>query len=212
MRASSAGRRGATFGRLALFPILLGLAACGGLPKAAGNNSGAGRDTPDAFALEARFSLRHEDRSYSGHLSWQHAGGSDEILLASPLGQGLAAIRANAGGATMTAGDGKSYSAETAELLTRQVLGYPLPLGNLADWVRGRGRINAPDAVDASGRPLQLLEDGWRIGYEYDSDDPQALPGRVSVERAGAFDLRLRIDEWNSPEEAREPPKEEVRR
>ena len=40
-----------------------------------------------------------------------------------------------------------------------------------------------------------IIED-WRIDYDYDSDDPQALPGRLFVEREGGFTLRLRIDQW----------------
>ena len=52
--------------------------------------------------------------------------------------------------------------------------------------------------LDGHGRPLRLLDEAWRIDYEYDSDDPQALPGRLFVEREGGFELRLRIDEWST--------------
>ena len=98
------------------------------------------RATLSAFSLEGRFSLRNEDRSYAGRLSWRHASGGDQVLLSSPLGQGLAEIVSDANGARLTTSDGKVYAAVDAETLTRDVLGYPLPLAQLTDWVRGRLR------------------------------------------------------------------------
>lgn len=182
---------------------LLWLNACASLAPPAGGGVLPQRDALRDFSLEARFSLRYEDKSYAGRLSWRHAGEHDELLLSSPLGQGMAEIFGDPGRVRLQAGDGKSYVADDAETLTQQVLGYPLPLGNLAGWVRGRPgsakskgvEVAAPDAF---GRPLRLHEDGWRIDYEYDGDDAQALPARLFIERQGVLELRLRIDEWAS--------------
>ncbi len=199
------GRRlQAAIGRLAVLSLLLWLGACAGLPSSVHAQRGLGRELDRtalrAFTLDGRFSLRHADKSYAGRLSWRHDDDGDEVLLASPLGQGIAEIVNGVGGARLTSSDGREYSAENAETLTRQVLGYPLPLGNLADWLRARARPETPVDVDSLGRPSRLRENGWRVAYEYDSPDLQALPGRVLVEREGAegFELRLRIDEWTS--------------
>jgi outer membrane lipoprotein LolB len=175
------------------------LSACAGLPPSAGEKVLPQRDSLQSFFLEGRFSLRHEDKSYSGRLSWRHAGDDDELLLASPLGQGMAEIVSGAGGARLTTSDGKSYSAADAETLTLQVLGYPLPLKELAGWMRGVSRSEPGEfaAPDSFGRPLGLRQGQWRINYEYDSDDPQALPVRLFIKRDDALELRLRIDEWS---------------
>jgi outer membrane biogenesis lipoprotein LolB len=69
-------------------------------------------------------------------------------------------------------------------------------LSRLLDWLRGCHPDGGDLALDTQGRPLRLRHEDWRIDYEYDSDDPQALPGRLFVEREGVFELRLRIDEW----------------
>lgn len=90
------------------------------------------------------------------------------------------------------------YSAADAETLTRQVLGYPLPLVQLTDWVRGRAAAAGVVELDAQGRPLRLQHEGWSIDYGYESDDPQAPPGRIFAQGAGGLELRLRIDEWTS--------------
>lgn len=205
--------RAEIFRRGALLSVALYLSACAGLPQPAPDKIAPGRDALRGYTLDGRFALHHEDKSYSGRLSWRHAesdtpsgageqgNDSDELLLASPLGQGMAEIISNASGARLTASDGRTYAAENAETLTRQVLGYPLPLRKLADWVRGRPHRSAPEEpveLDALARPLRLREEGWRIDYEYDNDAPQALPTRLFIERTneGGFSLRLRIDEW----------------
>jgi outer membrane lipoprotein LolB len=165
------------------------------------------RATLDAFSLEGRFSLRNEDKSYSGRLSWRHDRGGDEVLLSSPLGQGIAEIVSDAEGARLTANDGRVYSAADAETLTRDALGYPLPLAQMSDWVRGRLRDAEESSFDELGRPLKQRIAMWRIEYGYENDDAGAVPNRVFAERVGGgLELRLRIDEWTQlPSEASKP-------
>ena len=197
-------RRGLAAARAALL-----LAGCATQP---GGGTTVARDGLDDFAIEGRFSLRHEDKNYSGRLSWRHQGMGDEVLLASPFGQGIAQITTGDAGAQLVTNDGQTYAAATGELLTRQVLGYPLPLTQLADWVRGRASVTFE--TDAQGRPLRLRDDAWRIDYEYDSDDAQALPSRLVAQRSDGVELRLRIDEWialPTPSSSALPPGEDSR-
>ena len=158
----------------------------------------------DAFALEGRFSLRYEDKNYSGRLSWRHEGADNTVLLSSPFGQGMAEISTRLHAARLITSDGKMYEAADAETLTRQVLGYPLPLARLADWVRGRAESGNAERDDF-GRLVRLRHEDWAIECGYEGDDPQVPPVRVFAERADGMQLRLRIDEWNSmlPKEAR---------
>lgn len=156
------------------------------------------RDSLDAFSLEGRFSLRNEDKNYSGRLSWQHQGADNQLLLSSPFGQGMAEITTTTGWARLTTSDGKRYEAADSETLTQQVLGYALPLTLLTDWVRGRGNAAGSSEQDAHGRPLRLRHEDWRIEYAYDNDEAQAPPSLIIAERAGGLQLRLKIEEWNS--------------
>lgn len=154
------------------------------------------RNGLDAFFLSGRFSIRHESKSYVGQLTWRHDGARDELLLSSPFGQGLAEIISDAGGARLTGSDGRSQTAASADELLQSALAYPVSLSQLLGWLRGWNPADGKIARDALGRPLHLSHEDWRIDYDYDSDDPQALPGRLFVEREGGFTLRLRIDEW----------------
>lgn len=181
---------------VALFGALC-LGACTSLLPSSGAPLVTQRNALQDFSLEARFSLRHEEKNHTGRLSWRHVGGKDDLLLSSPFGQGLAEISSDASGVRLTTSDGKSYAALDAGELTQEVLGFPLPLEQLLDWVRGRSSNDSADEQDSFGRPLRVRQDGWRVGYEYDSDDPQALPGRLFIEREGVLELRLRIEEWN---------------
>ena len=151
-----------------------------------------------AFSLEGRFSLRQQNKNASGKLSWRHSGQNNTLLLSSPLGQGIAEITTNDSGARLTTQDGQTYSAVNVETLTQQALGYPLPLAQLTNWVRGQRTKDEKAQLDAFGRLLQLRHEGWRIDYGYPSKDPQAPPNRIFAESADGLDLRLLIDEWNN--------------
>ena len=181
------------------------LAGCAGMPPAAGPASPS-RHVLESFLLEGRFSLRQDAQNHAGRLNWRHTADGDELLLASPFGQGIAEIVATPGQATLTTSDGKIFAAPDVPSLTEQVLGYRLPLQRLADWVRGHAAGAEVAAQDALGRPLELRHEDWRIEYGYDGDDPAALPVRLFAERSGAFELRLRIDGWSALQVQEESP------
>lgn len=148
------------------------------------------RDRLRAFALAGRFSLQQEGKSFVGRLQWRHDGDSNELLLSSPLGQGLAKIVSDGSGARLTGSDGRSQTAATADELLQELLAYPLPLRQLVNWLRGHTPDGGSMTLDALGRPLRLRHEAWRIDYAYDSDQAQALPTRIFVEREGGFSLR----------------------
>ena len=163
------------------------------------------REALDNFALDGRFSLYQADKSYAGRLHWKQTPAGAEILLSSPFGQGIAEIVSGPHGARLTAADGKTYAAPDAETLTRQVLGYSLPLERLADWVRarpGEGEVRRDDF----GRPQNLRLREWAIDYEYADRDPRSPPRRIDARRGGDFELRLFVDAWRSlPDEEKSP-------
>lgn len=182
---------------LALLASTLGLGACTALWPPVGVPVSLQRDTLAAFAVAGRFSLRYEGKSYVGRLTWRHDGDRNELVLSSPLGQGMAEIVGDADGARLTRSDGSTRRADSTDELLQSVLGYPLPLNSLADWLRGRHPGSGNLTVDKLGRPLRWLHEDWRVDYQYDGDDPRALPGGLFVERESGLQLRLRIDEWN---------------
>lgn len=196
-RQGSAWRRRSSAGWAPLLlASVLGLAACATQDRLSDAAPTTGRDRLEAFSLAGRFALRHLDVSHSGRIYWRHEGTKDQLVISTPFGQAIAEVTSDAGGARLSASDGKTYEAPTADELLASVVGYPLPIGRLVDWVRGRRGQGEHVVRDSLGRPLELQDDDWHLRYQYDADDVQALPGRLFVERAGTFELRLRIDEW----------------
>ena len=147
------------------------------------------------FELSGRIAVKYGDDAGSGNIAWRHGLRSDEMLLTSPFGQGIARLVRKGDEVTLTAQDGREFRAADAESLTEQVLGFRVPLRGLADWVRGRPAV-APAPTrqrnDASGRLAGFEQSGWRIEYlEYEG----ALPSRLKLNFPG-LELRLAVSEW----------------
>ena len=66
----------------------------------------AGRGEWREFTIEARFALRVEasaegSQQTSGRLTWEHGVEKDRLLLANPLGQGMAELESGPDGAVL---------------------------------------------------------------------------------------------------------------
>lgn len=161
------------------------------------------RDQVQAFAIDARFALRHTPRgappeSAGGRLDWQYRDGESRVLIANPLGMGLAELETRPGMARLTTGDKRQYSGTDAETLLYEVTGQALPIQHLPAWLLGRANSDGQLTRDALGRPRHLQEAGWEIDYEYTEENGNALPQRLHLRRPPDLDLRLRIEEWKS--------------
>ena len=184
-------RRAAT---LLAFVAAGALAACASLapPPAAS-------DQP--FDLVGRVAVNSEGRAFSSSMRWQHGPGREELWLLTPLGQTLAHIVADGDGATLTGADQKQYRASSVEALTRQALGWELPLSRLTWWVRGEpvpGSSQAGVQRDERSRLAQLEQDGWRISFvNYPPDENGGLPRRLDL-KSGAQEIRFLIDGWRA--------------
>ena len=151
-------------------------------------------DGPLEFQLAGRLAARYNGESFTGNVTWSHARQGDEMLISSPLGQGVARIVRNAEGVILRTAEPREYRADDAETLTQKVLGFRLPLLGLGDWVRARPSPDSPAVTQYNDNgTLKLLEQrGWRIEYlEYDGERPRLMrlvyPG---------IELRFAVSEW----------------
>lgn len=147
------------------------------------------------FAVAGRVAVRYGDEAASGRVTWRHSDSDDDLLISTPLGQGIAEITRREGVYTLVTSDGQRFTAADPERLTEQALGYALPLAGLPDWLRGRAQPGVPADTRYDGAQLaELRQQGWTIEY-LAYDDDRRLPMRVRLTR-GAFDIRLAIEEW----------------
>jgi outer membrane lipoprotein LolB len=145
------------------------------------------------FELTGRIVMKYRDEAASGNLAWRHSARGDELLLSSPLGQGLAHIVREEGEVTLTTQDGREFRAADAESLTEQALGFRLPLAGLSDWVLARAAPGpAVTRKDSEGRLAEIEQFGWKVEYlEYAG----TRPSRLNLAYPGV-QLRLAISGW----------------
>lgn len=155
---------------------------------------------PEDFQITGRVAVHYDGHAFSGGLRWQHTAGADEMLLSSPLGQGVAQIARDESGVTLiNASDQQTYHAQDVETLTESVLGWRLPLAGMVYWVRGRPAPGTHQDRSEAGHLVRLEQDGWQIDYAGHSQaNGDSLPRKIFMQR-GDLEIRVVIDEWSAP-------------
>lgn len=153
----------------------------------------------EAFALKGRVGVNVEGRGYSASVLWRHVSDRDSMRLLVPaVGSVIAEIEADRNGATLTTGDQKVYKSGDVQSLTRDVLGWDLPLSGLRFWVTGRADPDFPlqaESRDAKNRYAAFVQNKWRVEYlDYFGDS--ALPSRLSLAH-DQLRLRLVVETWD---------------
>ncbi len=155
------------------------------------------------FAIDGRLSAKRGNEGVAANFAWSHEPGRDRIDFASPFGQVYARIDGaqnrvvveRPGGAVETYPDWKA--------MTTALLGAPVPMDDIAFWVRGGARAGSDAYVerDAQGRALVLRQQAWEIVYTYPDDAPSARPSRLKLSYPDAqpVDVRIVVDRWDSP-------------
>lgn len=149
-----------------------------------------------SFSLQGRVSVKYDEQSMSGQISWQATTDSDEVLLSSPLGQGLASINRNSLGVTLERPGEPVMAADDVESLTQKVLGFRLPLSGLRYWIQAKTDPSSPGEVrtNSDGAVEQITQDGWKIDYLQYSEN---RPRKIHVTRQG-LEIRLVVDAWQT--------------
>jgi len=173
------------------FPLafLLGVlaAACATVPPPAPREG--------EFSVVGRVAVRYGAESATGRVTWRHSVLDDDLLIASPLGQGIAEITRRDGTYTLVTANGQRFDAADPERLTEQALGWALPLGGLPDWLQGRPQAGVAADARYDGKQLaELRQQGWTIEY-LGYEEAGRLPRRLRLTR-GDLDIRLIIEEW----------------
>jgi outer membrane lipoprotein LolB len=182
--------------RRAALPLVALLAACAIAPPAP---QPADVGAISRFELTGRVAVRVDTRGYSARLRWVHGGDGESMRLFSPVGSVLATIETGPGGATLATADKQTFHSNDIQGLTREVLGWDLPLDGLRHWVLGRPDPEA--AIDAEQRDtrgglVSLSQRGWEISYLRRASD-SLLPTELTL-AYGTLKIKLIIDRWET--------------
>jgi len=99
------------------------------------------------FDVVGRVLVSYSGGALTANLRWEHGPAEDQIWLMTPTGQTLAYIVDSKEGATLTRADRQQYRASSVEALTRQALGWSLPLSLMQYWVQGESAPGTPTDV-----------------------------------------------------------------
>ncbi len=152
-----------------------------------------------SFSFNGRVSVKRGVDFSSAGLRWVHnpEEDEDEILILEPMGQTIARIHREAQGSMLEA-DGRFYVSQDVESLTKQVLGWTLPLSLLSHWVVGVPSKGSEADIqrDAKKQITLLRQAGWEIRYQrYANTSAEALPTRF-VMKNEKLEMTVIIDEW----------------
>ena len=114
---------------------------------------------PPGFEIAARLSVRQGERGDLARLRWTHHRASDLWVLASPIGNQVADIEADARGAILHRPGEPPVRAASFSALTETVLGAALDPAELASWLHG-----AEPAPTPSARWRVVIEETQRAG------------------------------------------------
>lgn len=137
----------------------------------------------------------------TANFNWTQRPGRIDVTMFTPTGQTAAEILVTPEAATLTQANREPRTAQDIDALTRQTLGYALPVAGLRDWLQGY-------AVDAQGKRFVAspannsvyTQGGWRLRFTEWQDKPgpngAPLPRLIRAERGatgGSGELSIGI-------------------
>ena len=193
--------------RLSLFVLAAALAGCattatqstGGATQASAAASPY-RDTVELTGrLQVTYQKDGQPNSMNGGFEWTQRPGQVDVAFLNPLKQTVATISVTPQQATLTEAGRAPRSANDIDSLTRQALGWSLPVSGLRDWLQGY-------ATDAAGKRFAatpannsvFTQDGWRlrfVSWQKGKDGAQ-VPSNILAERSATAtteELAIRI-------------------
>ncbi|KAA2284155.1 lipoprotein insertase outer membrane protein LolB [Arenimonas fontis] len=151
------------------------------------------------WSFSGRLAVSVAGEGGSGRLDWRQQGDQAEVRLSAPVTRTSWRLLVWPGLARLEGIEGGPQEGPDAERLLHEALGWPIPVGAMADWVRGM-RAPGPARIGfgPDGLPAWIEQQGWRIEYrDWDGGEP-ARPRRVFAER-GEARVRLVVDRWGGP-------------
>ena len=187
------------FAGAALVLATVVISACTTAPMHRAEDAVPALDRP--FAIDGRLSAKRGSDGAAANFAWSHEGGRDRIDFASPLGQVYARIDGNGDRILVEQPGSAARSYADWRSMTIALLGAPVPVDDLAFWIRGAARAGTVASVerDAQGRAFVLRQQAWEIVYTYPDDAPGARPSRLVLKFPDVepVEVRIVVDRWS---------------
>lgn len=152
----------------------------------------------ERFELDGRMAVHYRNDNSSAAIHWRHRPEVDSLTLSTPLGQTLTALTRTADGVTLVDSEQKTHRAQNVADLTERLLGWRLPLENLAYWVVGHPAPQQAYEVqrDTEHGVTRLTQAGWVVTYSrWQQVGGVNLPNKLTL-AGGGVEVRLVIGDW----------------
>lgn len=153
------------------------------------------------WSLAGRVGLSNGRNGGSGRIDWRQDGARFEVSLSAPITRQSWRLMGDGSLARLEGLEGGVREGTDAQALLRDATGWVVPVGSLADWVRGAANARLPAAsmqFDGRGRLARMEQGGWTIDYADWRPEPALgieLPHRLNASQGDAR-VRLVVDAW----------------
>lgn len=169
------------------------LAACAGTGTQMAADAWREDGNVPAFEAAGRMGVKENERGSYANFDWLRTAEVQLFEVKTPLGNSLGHLCEDGSGVQAVAADGRHYRTDNAAELSRQLLGYDLPIAHIDRWANGLRVAGEPYQTLPDGRLQQL---GWRIQRNLGDNGQVRM---LLLERAG-LSLRLVFDHIGLPE------------
>lgn len=145
------------------------------------------------FEASGRLGVKVQEKGSYANFDWYKQNGVETIDINTPLGTTVGQLCQDSEGVLALDNKGNLYQADTAEALSEQLLGYPIPIQHLGVWANGEWVSDQPHEILADGKLKQL---GWVISRELDEEN---LPSILLLEN-NQLSVRLAFTEVSRTE------------
>ncbi|WP_017445119.1 lipoprotein insertase outer membrane protein LolB [Gayadomonas joobiniege] len=186
--------------RTLILLIAVFLSACSSLPDSSNDTQITDIRQINQFHLTGKIAFINPQKRHSANLYWRQVQNNYDIRLTTLLGISLAKIEGGRQQIKIQA-DGETYQSNAPNRLVENVIGWPIPVDQLANWVLGRHQ-GVVMSVDQDKRAKKVLvrinaDEEWMLTYhDYKKIGNIELPGRIECERYQNR-LILKINQWS---------------
>lgn len=165
------------------------------------SNSNTSIEYHETINLKGRLSVRYQqngkEEALHGSFTWSQNPQQTQVSLFSPLGQTLVNILLTPTAATLQQAGQTARIASDIDTLTRDTLGWSLPVAGLRTWLQGfASRADGSRFIASPEADSVTTNDGWQIRYvSWQGRQPK----RIDLEHPlsdsiGAVAIRIIID------------------
>lgn len=153
----------------------------------------------------AKVGLRSNSASEQANVVWRMSEQSNTVRLFGPLGAGAVSLEFDERGVKVSDKDGLVHTGDDAQDLLTRIIGWPLPIDALANWLFLHPDLNKPFQylLNDQGQLLALRQFGWQIDYsDYRDYQGRILPRKLRAMKRfensalGLVSVRLVTKSW----------------